>query len=165
MLPEAQLEVMLRPLLEKRATLRAEVTGSGAVAQGDGAVAAGARGVAVGGGIAGSFVNTGRIEGNVYYGPAPDDPEKALGIYRRVLASSCGRLPTPLIRARGAPGQDPALIRGIGSKPRLRGSSRPSLLPPRGRLSDPRLHPLLLEPQPRPDHRLVKPLLQDLPGR
>jgi hypothetical protein len=63
--------------LEAKAKVEAEVAGSGAVAQGD-AVAVGAHGVAARGDIAGSFVNTGRIEGNVYLGAATDHPENAL---------------------------------------------------------------------------------------
>ena len=77
-LPEAQIEAMLRALLEKRATLRAEVGGSGAVAARD---------------ITGSLVITGRIEGNVYYGPVADDPGEALRIYQQVVASSCSDVP------------------------------------------------------------------------
>ena len=63
-------------------TMRAELRGSGAIAQGVGAVAAGQGGVAV----------AGDVRGNIYYGPSTQDPEAALAIYRHVLMESCRHL-------------------------------------------------------------------------
>ncbi len=54
-------------------------THDGAIAQGDKAKAVGAGGIL--------------IEGNVYLGPVTRDPQKALAIYRRVLASTTASLP------------------------------------------------------------------------
>jgi hypothetical protein len=47
-LPDDQLEATLAALREKQASMQAQLTGSGAIAQGPGAVAAGAGGVAAG---------------------------------------------------------------------------------------------------------------------
>jgi len=82
-LADEQLELTLAALREKQASMRVQLVGSGAIAQGTGAVAAGAGGVAVGG----------DVQGNVYGGPQPKDNAEALAIYRRVLVSTCRRLP------------------------------------------------------------------------
>jgi len=68
--------------LGAEAETRTAVEGSGAIAR-EGGAAAGAGGVAVGG----------DIHGSVYVGPPPQDPDEALGIYRRVLAQASRNLP------------------------------------------------------------------------
>ncbi len=57
-------------------------SGSGAIAQGTIAAAAGEGGVAI----------TGDVQGNIYIGPAAQDPATALAIYCRVLMASCQHL-------------------------------------------------------------------------
>jgi formylglycine-generating enzyme required for sulfatase activity len=68
--------------LAERTERRAEVKGSGVIAQ-RGGVAAGPNGVAVGG----------DIHGNVYVGPHPLNPAEALTVYRRVLVAGCRQMP------------------------------------------------------------------------
>ncbi|WP_089936070.1 NACHT domain-containing protein [Candidatus Entotheonella palauensis] len=64
--------------LNSSQTMRADLRGSGAIAQGTGSQAVGQGGIA--------------ITGNVYFGPPTQDPERALAIYRRVLMESCRHL-------------------------------------------------------------------------
>ncbi|MCP4694924.1 MAG: NACHT domain-containing protein, partial [Desulfobacterales bacterium] len=81
----------------------ARLTGSGAIAQGDGARVVGKGGALVEGDVQGDVVgknkivnqrvkNQYNIAGNVYNGPAPEDDEEALRIYREVLARNCANV-------------------------------------------------------------------------
>jgi len=81
-LPDEQLEATLGVLREKQASMRAQLIGSGAIAQALGAVAAGAGGTAIG-----------TVHGNVYVGPLPQDSTEILAIYRRVLVQASRHLP------------------------------------------------------------------------
>lgn len=94
-LPKEQLETILAPLREKRASMQAQLSGSGAIAQGPGAVAVGAGGIGVGRDVRQSVLITGdgNVVGNIYMGPPTQDPTEALAIYRRVLVSACRHLP------------------------------------------------------------------------
>jgi len=76
----------------------AAVEGDGAVAQGKGAVAAGA----------GALLIAGDVLGDVYQGPPTTEPSEALRIYRRVLFSSCCRLP---LRGVDLEASDPTAVR------------------------------------------------------
>jgi hypothetical protein len=78
----AQMADMQRRMDEMQKKLQAQNVGNGAVAQ-DGSAAAGAGGVAV----------KGDIHGNIYTGQPTQNPNEALGIYRRGLVSGCRRLP------------------------------------------------------------------------
>ena len=81
-LPDDQINLIVATLRDKRATLQAQVIGSGAIAQ-NGGVAAGAGGVAVGG----------NMQGNIYLGQPPKDDAEALLIYRRVVVQQTSQLP------------------------------------------------------------------------
>ena len=64
------------------ADVQALLQGSGSIAQGEGATALGA---------GATYVK--EVHGNVYIGPEPEDPDKALNIYRHMLARTTSFLP------------------------------------------------------------------------
>lgn len=72
-------DVSIAALKEKLPSSSAKLEGDGAIAQGAGAKAVGKDGIL--------------IEGNVYLGPEPQDPQEALAIYRHVLAAQTNSLP------------------------------------------------------------------------
>ena len=83
-LADQQLETILAALGHKKAELIAQLDGTGSIAQGEGSIAVTATesGTAIG-----------RVQGNVYIGPQPQDPEEALKIYRWVVFQASGALP------------------------------------------------------------------------
>jgi formylglycine-generating enzyme required for sulfatase activity len=83
-LPDDQLNALLFEKLEQLTRTQATLSGQGAIGQ-DGGTAAAA--------TAPGATAIGRVEGNVYLGPATADPVEALRIYRRVLFQSGGQLP------------------------------------------------------------------------
>jgi formylglycine-generating enzyme required for sulfatase activity len=70
---------------------KAKLVGSGAVAQGQNAIAAGERAVVFRQGN-GNFINTGNVQGNVYFGKAGRNAVEDLAIYRSVLAQTTATL-------------------------------------------------------------------------
>lgn len=80
----ARLEAELEKLRQQMAALQAQLSGTGNIVAGDDNIAVTAR--------EGSTA-IGRVEGNVYIGPQPQNPAEALAIYRRVLGQSCAQLP------------------------------------------------------------------------
>jgi len=78
-MPADLADVSISALEKQLAAYSAKPEGDGAIAQGTGAKAVGKDGIL--------------IEGNVYMGPEPENPEEALAIYRRVLANQTNSLP------------------------------------------------------------------------
>jgi hypothetical protein len=83
-LPEEQLATTLAALRHKLESVEATLGGVGNILTGEGNIGV----VATEGSTA-----IGRVEGNVYIGPQPQNPAEALAIYRRVLVQSCAQLP------------------------------------------------------------------------
>lgn len=78
----AKLAAMKRENEDLQKQVAATQSGSGGIAQ-ENSIAAGAGGVAVGG----------NVEGGIYIGSPPTNPEEALRIYREVYVSTCRQLP------------------------------------------------------------------------
>ena len=78
-MPAELADSSIAALNEKLAAYQARLEGDGAIAQGTGARAVAKDGIL--------------IEGNVYLGPEPKDPQEALTIYRRVIAAQTNSLP------------------------------------------------------------------------
>ncbi|MCP4543644.1 MAG: SUMF1/EgtB/PvdO family nonheme iron enzyme [Chloroflexi bacterium] len=89
-LDEAQIKAVLSPLHEKRASLLAELSGSGAIAQGEGAQAAGERAV-IAHDVGGNVVTGNNVVINA--DPAQAEAERARIRYLRKLYQRCNALP------------------------------------------------------------------------
>lgn len=78
-LPVSAADAGIAALRKDLKTYQVELEGDGAIAQGDGAKAVGKNGIL--------------IEGSVYLGDAPEDTEKQLAIYRRMVMQNTSNLP------------------------------------------------------------------------
>ena len=86
------LEAALAPLMEQRATMLAQLTGEGAIAQGAGAKAVGAQGTLIEGSINGDFLGAG-AQKIVNPDPARAAAERARERYLRRVQQQCSVLP------------------------------------------------------------------------
>jgi formylglycine-generating enzyme required for sulfatase activity len=80
----AKLKAEIERLQQEMARLQAQLSGTGNIVGGEDNIAVTA--------TEGSTA-IGRVEGNVYIGPQPQNPAEALTIYRQVLVQSCAQLP------------------------------------------------------------------------